>query len=150
VRLLLLVAVVLAGWFLASRWKASRGPRAAQRAGVWMRGFSRGIVAVLAVVLLIALAQGCEGDDEDGGGPEREPCTAFHVEDCPPEGGGPTTTTGGAGSADVPRVPCPAYRAEDCPVAPPAPPATSDVETDEDGVTRQVCAAYRLEDCPPA
>jgi hypothetical protein len=151
VPLIAALAVVLGAWFLADRWKGSKGPAAVGKLRPVLGWVGKGLAVVLGIAAFTALIQGCDGED-----PSDQPfqtCSSYDVEDCPPEGG-VVPTTAGAGVSDAGedggprREPCAAYDDDDCPLAPEA--TTVPQADDGTGVPRQLCPAYDIEDCPPA
>jgi hypothetical protein len=119
VPVLVVAAVVLGTLYLArrpQRGQGSDGPAAAERVGNLVRWLWRGLLALLAVGVLAAMARGCDGGEDD----RQPPCVAYRPGDCATDGGSTTTTSSdGLDLGGEPRYePCPAYREEDCPLAP--------------------------------
>jgi hypothetical protein len=123
VPVLTVAVAVLGTWFVVGKWRSSKGPEAAKRVGKILGIVWKVALAGLGLVVLAALAQGCDGTEPSSGSndptpaEDQPPCTAFHAEDCAPGGDAPDPASQN-GTADLPREPCPAFRAEDCPLAP--------------------------------
>jgi hypothetical protein len=79
--------VVLVAFLGLRRWERSSGPgRVAKLTGIGRR-VARLLLVVPAVMVLAAMARGCEDSelrDTPGPGEGRVTCTSWRAEDCPP------------------------------------------------------------------